>query len=148
MLTTDHRSDTDLTRLLVVDDHPLIREGIRTLVEDVDDLEVCAVTGELPEAIRLAEQERPDLVLVDLALGKADGMDLIRQLRSTWVGLRMLVVSARDPATFAPRCLQAGAHGFVSKEETMDHVVTAIRAVRDGETYLSPRVKRAMRPLT
>ena len=122
-----------------MDDHPVLRHGIATLIEEEDDLVVCGEAGDVHSALRQAEEKQPHVALVDLSLGIDDGIDLIQHIKRTWVGLRVIVVTARPAAGFARRSLDAGADGFVTKDEAMDHLVDAIRSVAAGESFLSPR---------
>lgn len=129
----------DGIRVLIVDDHPVLRRGIATLLEEEDDLTVCGEAGDAQAALREAEAEHPHVALVDLSLGLDDGLELIEHLKRTWVGLRTIVVTARPASGFARRAMNAGADGFVTKDEAMDHLVDAVRSVAAGESFLSPR---------
>jgi DNA-binding NarL/FixJ family response regulator len=91
------------------------------------------------EAEQRIETLRPDVLLVDLNLGRADGMELLHYVRDRWVGMKTVVVTQHAPAFYADEALEAGAMGFVCKDEAAEHVVEAVRAANRGDSYLSPR---------
>lgn len=134
-----HETTAGVARVLIIDDHPVVRRGLKDLLQDEPDIEVCGEAGDAHTALELAESLKPDVALVDLALGLDDGIDLLTHLDRSWIGLKTIVVTARPVTGFARRALDAGADGFVSKDEAMDHILDAIRAVRGGDTFLSPR---------
>jgi DNA-binding NarL/FixJ family response regulator len=131
------RKPNNPARILIVDDHPIVRRGLAQLIGDEPDLEVCGEAGDVPEALRLVNETQPDLVLIDISLRDGNGIELIKQLKSRDEGLRMLVSSMHDESLFAERCLRAGAKGYISKEEAAEKVVGAIRTVLQGKIYLS-----------
>ena len=128
-------------RILVVDKHPVIRVGLRQLIEQESDLSVCGEADTIERALDAAVVFDPDLIIVDLALGAEDGVELIRHLRARYSAVRLLVFSVHDEALFAYLALQAGANGYVVKGEPSDHVVHAIREVLAGRTYVSERLR-------
>ena len=127
-------------RILIVDDHPLVRRGLRELIDEESDLEVCGEAASVPEALRLAEATQPHVVIIDITLGAEDGIELMDYIKSRWPTIKMLVSSAHDEQTFAGRVLRAGALGFVSKREPLPQVIAALRQVLRGEVYLSPHM--------
>lgn len=131
-------------RVLVVDDHPIVRLGIRQMLSSQKDLEICGETASAAEALELARALRPDLVLVDLALLQGTGMDLIRRMKEVVPGLQVLVVSMHDEMLFAERTLRAGARGYIMKDAAIDGLIGAIRQVLGGEIHVSPRVAQAI----
>jgi len=124
-------------RILIVDDHPIVVEGYRHLIGRQRDLEVCGVASTALEAIRKANLTRPHLAIIDLLLKGGSGLDLIRDFRERFPGIKLLVASAGDENVFAERVLRAGAGGFVSKEEPTDRLIEAIREVLHDRIYLS-----------
>ena len=130
--------DKKATRVLIVDDHPLVRRGLRDLIRGEPDLQVCGETDGAPEAMALVSRLHPDLVLIDLSLKRGHGLELIRQLKAKHRSTKMLVVSMHDEPYFAERALDAGAHGYVTKLEATEKMVEAIRAVLVGRVFLSP----------
>ncbi len=127
-------------RILVVDDHPIVVEGYRQLINCQHDMEVCGVACTALDAINKAKLTKPHLAVVDLVLKDSDGLDLCKDFRSRFGDVKLLVVSARDESVFAERALHAGAAGYVCKQEATGSVIDAIRRVLDGKIYLSPRM--------
>jgi DNA-binding NarL/FixJ family response regulator len=124
-------------KILVVDDHPLIRSGLTSLINEEPELEVCGETGEISTALKLVEKTSPDLAIIDLTLADGNGLDLIKRLRARNSKVRILVISMHDETLFAERALQAGAMGYVNKHEITGVVIDAIRLVLKGKIYLS-----------
>lgn len=129
-------------RVLIVDDHPLVREGLAARIGAHPDLEVCGAAASAEEALGLVRSARPALLLIDLALRGSSGLDLIRQIRSRGADPRILVVSAYDEGLFAERALRAGADGYINKQELQVSVIEAIRIVMRGERFVSTAVTR------
>jgi DNA-binding NarL/FixJ family response regulator len=128
------------SRILVVDDHPIVVEGYRQLINCQGDMEVCGVACTALEAIAKTKLTKPHLAVIDLVLKDSDGLDLIKEFRGRFGEVKTLVVSARDETVFAERALRAGARGYVCKQEATDSVIDAIRRVMGGKVYLSPRM--------
>jgi len=124
-------------RILLVDDHPIVRQGLRRLIDDQSDLVVCGEAENAFKAIELTESLKPDLAIVDLSLNESHGLELTKQLRSLDPKLVVLVLSMHDESLYAERSLRAGAAGYVMKQAPQDEVMNAIRQVLRGETYLS-----------
>lgn len=127
-------------RILVVDDHPLVRRGQSDLIGREPDFEVCAEAGNAREALERMEQLRPDLVVMDLNLPDKDGLELLKDARARWPGLAVLVLSMNDEDVYAPRVLRAGARGYLSKCEAPERLVSAIRTVFEGQIAVSERL--------
>jgi len=123
----------------------MIRRGMRALLDTTDDLLVCAEAETPADALRALADEKPDVVCLDLILGTADGIALIRSMMSTAPDVRILVLSVREEETYAERCLQAGALGYAMKTEPNESLLAALRRVAQGKVHLSSRV--AMRVL-
>jgi DNA-binding NarL/FixJ family response regulator len=126
--------------ILIVDDHPLLRDGLKMLVSAEPDLNVCGETGSLREAANLVRDLEPNLVLIDLALEDGNGLDLIHRLNGRYPDIRFLICSMRDESLYAERSIAAGAHGFISKSEPSSQILEAIRQVLAGKRYLSAKV--------
>jgi DNA-binding NarL/FixJ family response regulator len=124
-------------KILIVDDHPLMREGLASRIAPQADMEVCGEAASVDEALTQVKATNPDLVIVDIALADSNGIDLIKDVKARFPNIKMLVVSAYDESLYAERALRAGAHGYVNKQEVQEKVIDAIRAVLDGERYLS-----------
>jgi DNA-binding NarL/FixJ family response regulator len=127
-------------RLLLVEDHPVTREGLAQLLDQQPDLQVCGQAGTAPEALTATEILHPDLVLVDISLGGTSGIELIKDLASRDAKLPILVLSTHDELLYAERCLRAGARGYVMKHERTERVMAAIRLVLGGGVYLSEQM--------
>lgn len=124
-------------RVLLVDDHPLVREALTTLIEDETDLEVCAEAGDAVTALRLARELEPDLMIIDISLKEGSGLHLIKQIKAEIPGLPMVVSSMHDERTYAERCIGAGALGYVSKQSPPEKILEAIRDALRGKVHLS-----------
>jgi DNA-binding NarL/FixJ family response regulator len=136
---------SDLSRtcsILIVDDHPFVRTGIRDFVEREKDLVVSAEAGGCVEALECCETNPPDVALIDLSLGDTSGLDLIKDLRIRFPDIKMLVLSMQDEMLYAERVLRAGASGYISKNSDPDELISAIRCVQGGEVYASPSVQQ------
>jgi DNA-binding NarL/FixJ family response regulator len=131
-------------RILVVDDHPIVRLGIRQMLAAESDLEVCGEAESAVDANQLIERVRPDLVIVDLSLAEGSGLGLIRSLRESAASLPVLVLSMHDEALFAERVLRAGARGYIMKREAITGLVGAIRQVLSGRVYVSEGISQTV----
>lgn len=128
----------DRIRVLVVDDHPLVRRGIADLINRQDDMEVCGEADSISGALQVMSETSPDLMTVDLTLKDGSGLELIKDVKARNPDRRVLVSSMQDESLYAERCIKAGARGYINKEEATDKVVEAIRMVMAGNIYLSP----------
>src|SRR2546423_5747138 len=124
------------TRILVVDDHPVMREGLIRLIGSQRDLICCGEAGTAAEAQTAVSAQKPDLVILDLRLKGGDGLELIKSLKSQFPELRILILSQYEAPLFAERALRAGALGYVVKEQAAQEIVSAIRTVLAGQVYL------------
>jgi len=138
-LSTEHRlsSLSGRVTIAIVDDHPLVREGLAARINAQPDMEVCGEAADIESALELIVAKRPALVIVDIALRDGHGIDLIKRIVAAGVNTRMLVVSAYDESFFAERALRAGALGYINKQELQGQVIEALRTVLRGERYLS-----------
>ena len=132
------------SRILIVDDHPAVREGLAMRIEGQPDLEVCGQAADAPEALRALPASRPDIAVVDISLKNGNGLDLIKRLKTHAHPVRILVWSMHGENLYAERALRAGAEGYITKEEATEQIIEAIRQVRDGKVYLSDRMKEQM----
>jgi DNA-binding NarL/FixJ family response regulator len=130
-------------RIIVVDDHPLLREGLMKLLGAQEDLECCGEADNVSDAKRLVVGQKPDLMLLDLRLKSGDSLDLIKTMKVEAADLKILVISQHDEMLFAERALRAGASGYVMKENATDEILAAVRCVVGGELYFSQRVGAA-----
>jgi DNA-binding NarL/FixJ family response regulator len=127
-------------RILIVDDHPIVREGLVQQFSREPDLIVCAQASNAAHALAAVQEHHPDLVLVDLNLPGRGGLELMRDIRALRPKLPMLVLSMHDEAVFAERVLRAGGRGYLSKEAAGDQLLEAVRRVLVGEIYVSHTV--------
>jgi len=131
-------------RILLVDDHAVLREGLITQINREPDLVVCGEAVNSQEAIEAVERLTPDLVLADINLPGRNGLELIRDLKALRPQLPVLALSMHDEFLFAERVLKAGGRGYVSKQETGGHLIAAIRRVLSGQIHLSPEASTRM----
>lgn len=128
-----------MSRIMIVDDHALVRHGLSQLISCEADLEVCAQAATVDEALEQLATN-PDLIVVDISLKDGNGIELIKQIKSKDEDMKMLVSSMHDESLFAERALHAGARGYINKQESTEKVIDAIRHVLGGHIYLSPRM--------
>jgi DNA-binding NarL/FixJ family response regulator len=132
------------TRILLVDDHPMVRERLSEIINHEKDLMVCAEAEDRAGAIQAIGQSRPDLAIVDLALKNSNGLELIKDIRARWPKLLVLVVSMHEESLYAERVMRAGARGYITKQEATRNILVAIRRVLSGEIYLSGKTASAV----
>ncbi len=130
----------DIHKILLVDDHPLVREWLANLINQELSLTVCGQTGSAREALQLVATTQPALVIVDLSLEHGSGLELIKDIKAAQPDVATLVLSVHDETFYAERAMRAGAHGYIMKREATSKVLDAIKAILDGKTYFSPAV--------
>jgi DNA-binding NarL/FixJ family response regulator len=128
------------SRVFVVDDHPLVRDGLSTLINQQNDLSVCGTAEDAVSALSAIVASRPHIALIDISLKNTSGLELIKDLKIQQPAVAVIVVSMHDEMLYAERVLRAGARGYVMKRETTKNVLTAIRRVLEGGVYLSDNV--------
>lgn len=133
-----------MTRLLVVDDHTLVREALCRVLAAEKDMDVVGVTGSGHEAVVLCRDHRPDIVLLDYSLPDLDGLETARQILALNTGARVLVLTMHANEEYATRLIQAGASGFVVKAAPTEELLTALRKVAGGGIYVSPSIMEKM----
>lgn len=124
-------------RILIVDDHPAVREGLSMRIARQPDMEVCGEAADVAEALRLLATAKPDAAIVDIALKTGNGIDLIKRIKTRDDSVRILVCSMYGETVYADRALRAGAMGYITKEHATDKILAAIRQVLAGKIYLS-----------
>lgn len=129
---------THRSGILLVDDHEVVRRGLRLTIETEADLYVCAEAGNTAEALTAIEREKPALAIVDLTLGAEDGLELVKTLKARWPDLPVLVVSMRDESLYVERVLKANAAGYVMKSAPSATIIAAIRRILAGDIAVSP----------
>jgi DNA-binding NarL/FixJ family response regulator len=128
-----------LTRILIVDDHPLVRLSLREFIRREKDLEVCGEAEDREQALTAAAATKPHLAIIDLTLKSSNGMELIKDLREQHPEVQILVLSMHDETIHAERAIRAGARGYITKQEATTKVMVAIRQILNGEIYWSER---------
>ncbi len=134
------KTKTDInskTRIAIIDDHPIVRQGLSELICHQAEFTVCGEAEDAPSALRMVEASRPDVAIVDISLKDSSGIELIKDLKVRFPNILILVLSMHDESFYAERVLRAGARGYVTKEEATESVITAIRKLLDGGIYLS-----------
>ena len=136
-------------KVFIVDDHAIVRQGLAELINDQSDLMTCGEAESPPTAMKGIAAASPDVVVVDITLKDGDGIELCRQIHDRWNKLPILVLSMHDESMYAERVLRAGAAGYVMKQEPQEKVMSAIRRVLAGDTYLSEAMaSKLLRSLT
>ncbi len=131
-------------RIILVDDHPVVRQGLAESINGESDLLVCAEAEDRLEALAAMESARPDLAVIDLTLKHSSGLELIKDIRARWPRVLILVVSMHDEMLYAERVLRAGAQGYITKQEATRNVLLAIRRVLSGGIYLNEHTASAV----
>ena len=128
------------TRIILVDDHPLVREWLTNLIHQQSDLIVCGEAETAPAALQLIGELKPDVAIVDISLKDSSGIELIKSLKAAHPRVAVIVLSMHDERLYAERALRAGARGYIMKRETAKKVIAAIRQVLAGRTYVSSQL--------
>ncbi len=137
-------STSGKTRVLIVDDHPLLRKGVSQLIDQQKDLIVVGEAEDAHKAITAIENTKPDVALIDISLNGSSGIELLKNIRVRFPKLKMLVLSMHDESVYAHRALRAGASGYIMKQEGTEKVLIALRKVLQDEVYLSDRLGNRM----
>jgi DNA-binding NarL/FixJ family response regulator len=132
------------TKVLLVDDHPILRAGLRKLIDQESDMIVCAEAEEGPKAFELVGTANPDIAVIDISLKGSNGIELVKNLKARYPELPTLILSMHDESLYAERALRAGSLGYIMKEEAIEQVLVAIRRVLLGEIFLSDKMKSKM----
>jgi DNA-binding NarL/FixJ family response regulator len=125
------------TRILIVDDHPIVRQGLAELINQEEDLLVCAQAENTVGALDIIKKEKPDMAIVDISLKDTSGMELIKDLKVQYPKLPVLALSMHDESLYAERSLRAGAKGYIMKSEATENIACAVRKVLAGQIYVS-----------
>lgn len=130
--------------IFIVDDHPLVRHGMRQLITGEPELSVCGEASSIHETLQLITDSKPDLAIIDLSLPDGNGLELIKHLLARFPQLSILISSMHDESMFAERALKLGAKGYISKSATGDEVLNAVRQILSGETYISQQLSEQL----
>jgi DNA-binding NarL/FixJ family response regulator len=145
-IVNDNKNSMNLgarkTRITVVDDHPVVLEGLAQLINREDDLMVCATAGNAKKALEAIKKQQVDLVIVDMLLKDTTGIQITIELKLRWPNLHVLILSMSDDPYHVKRAFQAGARGYLTKDEVSEKIILAIRRVLEGEIYVGKRIAR------
>ena len=132
------------TKVLLVDDHPILRTGLRRMIDQESDMQVCGEAEDGPKAFELCGTLTPDIAVIDISLKGSNGIELVKNLKARYPDLPTLVLSMHDESLYAERALRAGSRGYIMKEEAIEQVLVAIRRALLGEIFLSEKMKSSM----
>jgi DNA-binding NarL/FixJ family response regulator len=130
--------------VFVVDDHPLLRQGLALMINREQDLMVCGEAEEAQAAMKAVAAKKPDILIADISLNGPDGLDLLKNLRALYPELPVLILSMHDESIYAERALRARANGYIMKQEATEKVLVALRRILSGEIYVSDRIANSM----
>jgi DNA-binding NarL/FixJ family response regulator len=130
--------------VFVVDDHPIVRQGLTLLINREPDLAVCGEAEEMHAALQAIQSVQPDIIILDISLHGPDGLELLKNLRMNYRGLPVLILSMHDESIYAERALRAGANGYIMKQEASEKVLVALRRILSGGIYVSDRIATSM----
>ena len=131
-------------RVLLVDDHPIVRQGLALLIDREADLTVCGEAEGSHSAFHAISTLRPDIVVLDISLSGPDGLDVLKEIRTKTTNLPVLILTMHDESIYAERAMRAGANGYIMKQEATEKVLVAIRRILQGEVYLSDQLTNLM----
>jgi DNA-binding NarL/FixJ family response regulator len=131
-------------KVFLVDDHPIVRQGLGLLINREPDLVVCGEAEDAPSALQRMASAQPDLMVIDISLDGPDGLELLKTIRLKEPILPVLILSMHEESTYAERTLRAGANGYIMKQEATERVLVAIRRILEGKVYLSERLTNKM----
>jgi DNA-binding NarL/FixJ family response regulator len=131
-------------RIFIVDDHPIVREGLTLMMNRQPDLMVCGEAEEAAGALQAISTIHPDFLIIDISLNGPDGLDLLKSIRVRFPAIPVLILSMHDESIYAERALRAGAHGYIMKQEATERVLVAVRQILEGKVYVSDRIANRM----
>ncbi|HDH04174.1 MAG TPA: response regulator transcription factor [Nitrospirae bacterium] len=127
-------------KVFIVDDHPIVRQGLAQLINQEIDFTVCGDAGDVPQALKAVADAHPDIVIVDISLGHSSGIKLVEDLVSRYPDLFILILSMHEESVYAERCLGAGARGYIMKQEPPEQVISALKKIINGEIFISDKL--------
>lgn len=140
MMSANESMETERIRLLIVDDHPIVRHGLSQLIATEPDMEVCGEATSVAEALGMLDDAAPDVAIVDISLEDGNGLGLIKEITTRRAATKVIVSSIHDETIYAGRALTAGAMGYIEKRESVTKILEAVRHVLDGQIYLSGKM--------
>jgi DNA-binding NarL/FixJ family response regulator len=132
------------TRIFIVDDHPIVREGLSLMMNREPDMMVCGEAEEATGALQAITVAKPDFLIVDISLSGPDGLDLLKSIRARYPSMPVLILSMHDESIYAERALRAGANGYIMKQEATEKVLVAVRQILAQKVYVSDRIANRM----
>jgi len=129
------------SKVLIVDDHPIVRQGLIQLINQESDFIVCGDAGDIPSAKEAIAKNSPDIVIIDIVLGQSSGIRLIEDIARQHHEILIIALSMHDESVYGERCLKAGARGYIMKQEEPENVIAALRKVNSGEVYISENLR-------
>ena len=135
---------TTKCKVFLIDDHPIVRQGLALFIDREPDLMVCGEADGALSALQAIQDSLPDFVVLDISLEGPDGLELLKTMRAKYPNLPVLILSMHDESAYAERALRAGANGYIMKQEATEKVLTAIRQILRGDVYLSDRLTKRM----
>jgi DNA-binding NarL/FixJ family response regulator len=132
------------TRIFIVDDHPIVREGLSLMMNREPDMVVCGEAEEATAALQAIASAKPDFLIVDISLSGPDGLDLLKSIRARYSAMPVLILSMHDESIYAERALRAGANGYIMKQEATEKVLVAVRQILAQKVYVSDRIANRM----
>ena len=131
-------------KVFLIDDHPIVRQGLALFIDREPDLVVCGQADGAKSALQAIRESMPDFVILDISLDGPDGLELLKTIRATYLNIPVLILSMHEESAYAERALRAGANGYIMKQEATEKVLTAIRQILRGEVYVSDRLAKRM----
>jgi len=144
MLKSPKNGASPKKRIFIVDDHPIVREGLTLMMNRQPDLMVCGEAEEAAGALQAISSIHPDFLIIDISLNGPDGLDLLKSIRVRFPTLPVLILSMHDETIYAERALRAGAQGYIMKQEATEKVLVAVRQILEGKVYVSDRIANRM----
>jgi len=140
--TKKQKTIIDRRKILIVDDHPIVRDGLIRLIHEEQSLTVCGQAEDAHQALKAISESRPDIAIVDITLKSSDGIDLMKSIRSQYPKLPVLILSMHDETLYAERALRAGAKGYIMKQEASEKLMEAVHEILSGRIYCSDNISR------
>lgn len=140
--TKKQKTVIDRRKILIVDDHPIVRDGLIRLIHEEQDFTVCGQAEDAYQALKAISESRPDIAIVDITLKSSDGIDLMKSIRSQYPKLPVLILSMHDETLYAERALRAGAQGYIMKQEASEKLMEAVHEILSGRIYCSDKISR------
>src|ERR1043166_2249643 len=137
-------AEQNAKRILIVDDHPVLRKGLARLIDSKSGFEICGEAGDSTEALQLIRELQPDLAVIDLVLPGESGIALTKKLQAEFPKLPVLILSMHEEPAYASRALRAGAKGYIVKQDAVENIVAALKEVLEGNRYVSPSIAKSL----